>query len=132
MFADLDESIRLLLVEQGNLNSGEIDISFDMPTREWAGSISKPTVNLYLYDVRENSQKRNPTPWTIRKGATAVKAAGTIHTDFEKKFIRAEVIQWEKLLERDGYAGARQHGELRLEGKEYVVEDGDVLVIRHG
>ena len=70
--------------------------------------------------------------WTIRKGATAVKAAGTIHTDFEKKFIRAEVIQWEKLVERAGYAGARDHGELRLEGKEYVIEDGDVLVIRHG
>lgn len=70
--------------------------------------------------------------WTIRKGATAVKAAGTIHTDFEKKFIRAEVIQWEKLVERAGYAGARDHGELRLEGKEYVIADGDVLVIRHG
>ncbi len=70
--------------------------------------------------------------WTIRKGATAVKAAGTIHTDFEKKFIRAEVIQWEKLVERAGYAGARDHGELRLEGKEYVIEDGDVIVIRHG
>ena len=70
--------------------------------------------------------------WTIRKGSTAVKAAGTIHTDFEKKFIRAEVISWEKLVQRGGYAGAREHGELRLEGKEYVVEDGEVLVIRHG
>ena len=70
--------------------------------------------------------------WTMRKGATAVKAAGTIHTDFEKKFIRAEVIQWEKLAERHGYAAARDHGELRLEGKEYVVQDGDVLLIRHG
>ena len=70
--------------------------------------------------------------WTMRKGATAVKAAGTIHTDFEKKFIRAEVIQWEKLVERHGYAAARDHGELRLEGKEYVVQDGDVLLIRHG
>ena len=55
-----------------------------------------------------------------------------IHSDFEKKFIRAETIQWELLIERGGYAGARKQGELRLEGKEYVVEDGDVLVIRHG
>ena len=70
--------------------------------------------------------------WTIPKGATALKAAGTVHTDFEKEFIRAEVIQWEKLVERAGYAAAREHGELRLEGKEYLVEDGDVLLIRHG
>jgi hypothetical protein len=70
--------------------------------------------------------------WTIPKETKAVKAAGAIHTDFEKKFIRAEVIQWEKLVERNGYPGARDHGELRLEGKEYVVQDGDVLVIRHG
>jgi hypothetical protein len=70
--------------------------------------------------------------WTIPKETKAVKAAGAIHTDFEKKFIRAEVIQWQKLVERNGYPGARDHGELRLEGKEYVVQDGDVLVIRHG
>ena len=70
--------------------------------------------------------------WTIPKNTPAVKAAGAIHTDFEKKFIRAEVIPWRKLLERNGYAGARAHGELRLEGKEYVVQEGDVLLIRHG
>ncbi len=70
--------------------------------------------------------------WAIPKSSTAVKAAGAIHTDFEKKFIRAEAIHWEKLVERGGYAEARKHGELRLEGKTYVVQDGDVLVIRHG
>ena len=70
--------------------------------------------------------------WTIPKNSTAVKAAGAIHSDFEKKFIRAEVIPWEKLVEYGGYAQARQHGDLRLEGKEYIVQNGDVLVIRHG
>ena len=70
--------------------------------------------------------------WTIPRNTPAVKAAGVIHTDFEKKFIRAEVIPWRKLVERNGYAGARAHGELRLEGKEYVVQEGDVLLIRHG
>ena len=70
--------------------------------------------------------------WTIPKNTPAVKAAGTVHTDFEKKFIRAEVIPWRKLVERNGYSGARAHGELRLEGKEYVVQEGDVLLIRHG
>ena len=70
--------------------------------------------------------------WTIPQNSTAVKAAGAIHTDFEKKFIRAEAIHWEKLVDRGGYPGARKHGELRLEGKTYIVADGDVLVIRHG
>jgi hypothetical protein len=70
--------------------------------------------------------------WTIPRGSTAVKAAGTIHSDFEKKFIRAEVVNWEKLVDANGYAGLRGTALLRLEGKEYVVQDGDVLVIRHG
>ena len=69
--------------------------------------------------------------WTIPKGSTAAKAAGAIHSDFEKKFIRAETIQWDTLLELKGYTGAKEKGVLRLEGKEYVVQDGDVLVIRH-
>jgi ribosome-binding ATPase YchF (GTP1/OBG family) len=69
--------------------------------------------------------------WTIPKGAKAVKAAGAIHSDFEKKFIRAETINWQRLLDLGGYVGAKGAGELRLEGKEYIVQDGDVLVIRH-
>jgi len=70
--------------------------------------------------------------WTIPIASTAVKAAGAIHSDFEKKFIRAEVVQWEQLVEAGGYPGLRDKGQLRLEGKEYIVKDGDVLVIRHG
>ncbi len=62
----------------------------------------------------------------------AVKAAGAIHSDFEKKFIRAEVVNWKALVDLGGYAGVREKGLLRLEGKEYIVKDGDVLVIRHG
>lgn len=69
--------------------------------------------------------------WTIPKDTKAVKAAKTIHTDFEKKFIRAETINWERLIALGGYVGAKGTGELRLEGKEYIVQDGDVLVIRH-
>ena len=70
--------------------------------------------------------------WTIPMNSTAVKAAGAIHTDFEKKFIRAEVVNWRALIEHGGYPGVREKGLLRLEGKEYIVRDGDVLVIRHG
>jgi len=69
--------------------------------------------------------------WTIPMNSTAVKAAGAIHSDFEKKFIRAEVVNWKTLTELGGYAGARDKGQLRLEGKDYIVRDGDVLVIRH-
>jgi ribosome-binding ATPase len=70
--------------------------------------------------------------WTIPMQSTAVKAAGAIHSDFEKKFIRAEVVNWKALVDHSGYPGVREKGLLRLEGKEYVVKDGDVLVIRHG
>ncbi len=69
--------------------------------------------------------------WTIPMNSPAVKAAGAIHSDFEKKFIRAEVVSWKSLIGLGGYAGAREKGQLRLEGKEYIVKDGDVLVIRH-
>jgi ribosome-binding ATPase YchF (GTP1/OBG family) len=70
--------------------------------------------------------------WTIEKGAKAPQAAGVIHTDFENKFIRAEVINWQKLLEIGGWSQAKQKGLIRLEGKDYIVSDGDVMVIRHG
>jgi len=70
--------------------------------------------------------------WTIPVNSSAVKAAGAIHTDFEKKFIRAEVVDWKTLIDAGGYSGLREKGQLRLEGKDYIVRDGDVLVIRHG
>jgi ribosome-binding ATPase len=70
--------------------------------------------------------------WTIRIHSPAVKAAGAIHSDFEKKFIRAEVVNWKALIDHGGYPGVREKGLLRLEGKDYIVKDGDVLVIRHG
>jgi len=69
--------------------------------------------------------------WTVPVNSTAVKAAGAIHSDFEKKFIRAEVVNWQALVDHKGYPGVREKGLLRLEGKEYIVKDGDVLVIRH-
>jgi len=69
--------------------------------------------------------------WTIPIHSKAVNAAGAIHSDFEKKFIRAEVVNWKSLIEHGGYPGVRDKGLLRLEGKEYIVKDGDVLVIRH-
>ncbi len=68
--------------------------------------------------------------WTIVKGTKAPQAAGKIHTDFEKGFIRAEVVEWETLLECGGLVGAREKGKVRSEGKEYVIKDGDVVLLR--
>ncbi len=70
--------------------------------------------------------------WTIINGWKAPQAAGTIHTDFENKFIRAEVVFWKDLADAGGWPQAKQKGKIRLEGKDYVVKDGDVMVIRHG
>jgi len=70
--------------------------------------------------------------WTIPVDSRAQNAAGAIHTDLEKKFIRAEVVNWKNLVDLNGYPGVREKGLLRLEGKDYIVKDGDVLVIRHG
>ncbi|HOB89995.1 MAG TPA: redox-regulated ATPase YchF [Candidatus Colwellbacteria bacterium] len=70
--------------------------------------------------------------WTVEKGTKAPQAAGTIHTDFEKNFIRLEVVEYLKLVEAGAWVNARQKGWIRLEGKDYLVEDGDVVVVRHG
>ena len=68
--------------------------------------------------------------WTVRKGATAPQAAGVIHTDFQKGFIRAEVTAYDDYVRLNGEAGAKAAGKMRLEGKDYVVQDGDVMHFR--
>jgi len=68
--------------------------------------------------------------WTIHAGQTAVKAAGTIHTDFERGFIKAEAVNWEDLVQQGSFARARETGHYRIEGRDYVVRDGDVLLFR--
>jgi GTP-binding protein YchF len=68
--------------------------------------------------------------WTVHSGSTAPQAAGVIHTDFERGFIRAETICYDDFVEFKGEQGAKEHGKLRLEGKDYIVQDGDVLHFR--
>jgi GTP-binding protein YchF len=70
--------------------------------------------------------------WTIPINCKAVHAAGEIHSDLEKKFIRAEVANWKDIVDHGGWSGLKGTALVRLEGKEYIVQDGDVLVIRHG
>jgi ribosome-binding ATPase YchF (GTP1/OBG family) len=69
--------------------------------------------------------------WTIPVNTRAQDAAGAIHSDLQKHFIRAETIRWDQLLEAGSEANARARGTLRLEGKDYIVQDGDVMHIRH-
>ena len=68
--------------------------------------------------------------WTIKKGTKAPQAAGKIHTDFERGFIKAEVVNYEDLLECGSLSAAREKGIVGLEGKDYVVKDGDVILFR--
>ena len=68
--------------------------------------------------------------WTIKKGTKAPQAAGKIHTDFEKGFIKAEVVKYDDLVECGGYTQAKEKGKVRIEGKDYVVQDGDVMLFR--
>jgi ribosome-binding ATPase YchF (GTP1/OBG family) len=68
--------------------------------------------------------------WHLRHGLSVWHAAGLIHSDIQKGFVRAEVISWRELVDAGGYGGARERGTLRLEGRDYVVADGDVITVR--
>ena len=69
--------------------------------------------------------------WEIHRGDRAVDAAGAIHSDLARGFIRAEVVAYDQLVELGGHAKAREKGVLRLEGRDYLVQDGDCMEIRH-
>jgi ribosome-binding ATPase YchF (GTP1/OBG family) len=68
--------------------------------------------------------------WTVKTGSTAPQAAGAIHTDFERGFIRAETIAYDDFIEHGGEAGAKDAGKLRVEGKDYIAKDGDIFHFR--
>ncbi len=74
--------------------------------------------------------KKEVRAWEIKKGSLAPQAAGTIHTDFEKGFIRAETISYEDYIEFNGELGAKEAGKLRSEGSEYIIKDGDIVHFR--
>ncbi len=100
--------------------------------------IKEPSLNRFIrlsYDLLGfisffTGGEKEVHAWTVSDGATAQEAAGEIHSDMEKGFIRAEVVSFDDLAALGGFAQARQHGKLRLEGKKYLVQDGDVLTIR--
>ena len=87
------------------------------------------------YDLLEletffTSGEKESRAWTIKKNYTAPKAAGEIHTDFEKGFIKAEAVSYDDFIKNDGWVKSKLNGKMRLEGKDYIVKDGDVLNFR--
>ena len=84
-------------------------------------------LNLQTYITAGEKEVR---AWTITKGTKAPQAAGVIHTDFEKGFIKAEVVSYSDFIAAGSWAGAREKGTARLEGKEYIVQDGDIMLFR--
>ena len=86
--------------------------------------------NILELDTYFTSGPEETRAWTIEKNCTAPKAAGEIHTDFEKGFIRAETISYDDFISNNGWVNSKTNGKMRLEGKDYIVKDGDVLNFR--
>jgi ribosome-binding ATPase len=85
---------------------------------------------LELIAVFTAGEGRPAQSWHLRRGLTAWDAAGAIHSDIQRGFVRAEVVGWRELVDAGGYAGARERGVLRLEGRDYVMADGDVITVK--
>ena len=116
--AELDDDERSMFLEELGLKESGLD-KLIKTGYEMLGLISFLT-----------SGEDETRAWTIKKGTKAPQAAGKIHTDFERGFIRAEVVSYDDLIAQGSVAAAREKGLVRLEGKEYVVKDGDVIVFR--
>ncbi|HDY73436.1 MAG TPA: redox-regulated ATPase YchF [Candidatus Jorgensenbacteria bacterium] len=112
-------------------------MGFDYVVADLAEQNTIPNLITKAYEVLNlisffTTGEKETRAWTTMRGVKAPEAAGVIHSDFEEKFIRLETINWEKLIEAGGWNKARDKGLIRVEGKEYIVKDGDVVVVRHG
>ena len=118
----------------GNLvhPSGAVQHMGDNLTGAGDGDDEQIKINHHLLGLMSflTSGEDETRAWTIKIGTKAPQAAGKIHTDFERGFIKAEVVNYQDLLDCGSYAGAREKGLVRMEGKEYVVQDGDVILFR--
>ncbi|MGH9870172.1 MAG: redox-regulated ATPase YchF [Candidatus Polarisedimenticolia bacterium] len=116
-------------LEGGEADAFRADLGIDEPALDRILRISYDLLGLIsFYTVGEDECRA----WPVRRGSTASRAAGTIHSDLEKGFIRAEVVRYEDLVACRTLAAAKERGVLRLEGKEYLVADGDIMHIRSG
>ena len=106
--------------------------SFDLPLELQLDNLIKKCYQVLGLITFFTTGPDETRAWTIKKGSLAPQAGGVIHSDFENNFIKAEIINWKKLIEAGTFASAREKGLIRTEGKEYVVQDGDVIEIKAG
>ncbi|MEM1409602.1 MAG: DUF933 domain-containing protein, partial [Pseudomonadota bacterium] len=125
--AKIEEEIAALSDEEAVEYLGELGL--DEPGLNRLIRVGYDLLGLHTYFTAGPKEAR---AWTVRRGALAPEAAGVIHTDFERKFIRAETISYEDYVALGGENGAKEAGKQRVEGKEYVVQDGDVMHFRTG
>ena len=116
--SEMDEEDKAMFLEDLGVSSSGLDKLIQASYR---------TLGLMSFLTGGEDETR---AWTIKIGTKAPQAAGKIHTDFERGFIKAEVINYQQLLDCGSYAAARDKGLVRMEGKEYVVQDGDLIVFR--
>ncbi len=114
---EMDDEERAMLLEDHT----------DIPTLDDVISLAFDTVGLMYYFT---TGKKETRARTVKKGSTAPQAAGVIHKDFEKGFIKAEIVKYEDFVEAGGRNQAKESGKLKLQGKDYIVEDGDVIVFK--
>lgn len=123
-YVKLDIKIEEELIELSAEEASEMGLVSHLPDLIRA---AYKLLGLITYFTTGDTESR---AWTVRVGSTAPQAGAAIHGDFEEKFIRAEIIHCDKLLEAGSYPAAREKGWVRLEGKEYIVKDGDVIVFK--
>jgi GTP-binding protein YchF len=125
----LDAKIESELVEMEPEEAREFLAEMDVaePGLDTLARVGFDTLGLQTFLTAGEKESR---AWTIRKGATAPEAAGVIHTDFQKGFIKAEVVSFDELVAAGSLLSARSRGKVRLEGKDYVMQDGDVVEFR--
>ena len=122
-FDERPDSLYGTSTDKAKLKAAEVESSYDhlLPASSHDWRLTEP--------VRATGEKETRA-WTIRTGMTAPQAAGVIHSDFEKGFIRAETVAYDDFTDAGSTAKARDNGKLRLEGKEYVVKEGDIMNFR--
>ena len=116
--ADLEDEDKALFLEEMGLEEPGLD------------RVIRAAYDLLGLQTYFTAGVKEVRAWTVKKGSTAPQAAGVIHTDFERGFIRAEVIAYDEYVKHKGEQGAKEAGKMRLEGKDYIVHDGDVMHFR--
>jgi GTP-binding protein YchF len=127
----LDAKIEAELVELDEESAAELLASIGQ-TERGLDALARAGFHTLRLQTYLTAGPKEARAWTIHQGDTAPKAAGVIHTDFEKRFIKAEIVSYDDLVAAGSMAAAKAAGKVRMEGKDYVMADGDVVEFRHG